>query len=74
MKHARWLRLMNSDTPLTKEEIAEGWHFCYEFDGLLIGPESGEMECCTCEGVDKAKCLEWKAKQPPAPISTIDPF
>ena len=33
---------------LTQEEIAEGWHWCYEFDGLLVGPGMREMESCTC--------------------------
>lgn len=23
------------DANLTKEELEQGWHFCYEFDGLL---------------------------------------
>ncbi len=75
MTDARWKELMESnDLPLTKEEIAEGWHWCNEFDGLLIGPEDGAMECCTCKGVDKTKYLEWKAKQPPVEIPTIPPF
>ena len=33
---------------LTKEEIEAGWHYCHEWDGLLVGPGMEEMECCTC--------------------------
>jgi hypothetical protein len=25
-----------------------GYHFCEEWDGLLIGPFDMEMQCCTC--------------------------
>jgi hypothetical protein len=49
MTDLRWSDLMNDDgLPLTSEEIAEGWHFCYDWDGLLVGPGMKEMECCTC--------------------------
>jgi hypothetical protein len=33
---------------LTKEELEEGWHYCNDWDGLLVGPEDDEMQCCTC--------------------------
>lgn len=36
------------DEPLTEEEIKEGWHFCMEFDGLLVGPGMSEMNDCKC--------------------------
>jgi len=26
-----------------------GWHFCPDWDFMLIGPEWPEMECCTCK-------------------------
>lgn len=39
----------DSDVQLTQEEIYQGWHFCSDFDGLLIGPEMSEYENCTCE-------------------------
>lgn len=50
MSDLRWTELMNDDSlHLTSEEIAEGWHFCWDFDGLLVGPGMDmEMECCTC--------------------------
>lgn len=40
---------MNSDSePLTQPEIEVGWHWCREFDGLLIGPGMSELHCCYC--------------------------
>lgn len=39
MTNQRYSLLMNHDyINLTPEEIAQGWHFCYEFDGLLRQP------------------------------------
>ena len=47
----RWKALMDDRTNsvnLTEAEIAEGWHWCHEFDGLLVGPGMGELEVCRC--------------------------
>lgn len=33
---------------LTKEERAEGWHWCCEYDNLLVGPGMGELRSCYC--------------------------
>jgi hypothetical protein len=38
---------------LSTEEISQGWHYCYHWDGLLIGPGSKEMDSCECR-VSKA--------------------
>jgi hypothetical protein len=49
MTKERWIQLnKNPELQLTEEEIEEGWHFCYNWDGLLVGPEMEEMDCCTC--------------------------
>ena len=49
MNNERWRYLMNNqDEELTPEEKKEGWHFCHEFDGLLVGPGMDEMKVCTC--------------------------
>lgn len=50
MEHERWVRLMESQTlELTPDEIAIGWHFCGDWDGLLVGPDMPmEQDCCTC--------------------------
>lgn len=49
MKKDRWTNLMKDDSlELTEEEIKKGWHFCYDWDGLLVGPGMGEYKTCTC--------------------------
>jgi hypothetical protein len=49
MNEKRYNELMNSETfDLTPDEMAEGYHFCNEFDGLLIDPSMGEWEFCCC--------------------------
>jgi hypothetical protein len=50
MEESRWSELMNNDDlDLTDSETAHGWHFCPEWDGLLIGPGMWEFEhCCPC--------------------------
>jgi hypothetical protein len=47
----RWRELeKNPDAYLTDAELAEGWHFCYDWNGMLIGPGMIEFDdCCTCE-------------------------
>lgn len=38
----------NMDLTLTPEEVAAGWHFCYEWDGMLIHREDMEAKACRC--------------------------
>jgi hypothetical protein len=38
----------NNDAPFTEHEINQGYHACPEWDGLVIGPEDPEFECCEC--------------------------
>lgn len=50
MSNQRWIELMNDPAlGLTEDEIEQGWHFCPEWDSLLIGPGMKELDCCTCE-------------------------
>lgn len=53
MSDSRWNMLMNSGPtpPLTEREIAHGWHFCNDWDLLLVGPGMEEQKCCTCENI-----------------------
>jgi hypothetical protein len=55
MDHKRYCEIESgiTDAKLTSEEIAEGWHFCREWDGLLIGPGMPEMEACLCKYSNK---------------------
>lgn len=41
---------MNNDAAvLTQEEMEAGWHFCPEFDELLVGPGMEEFgTVCQC--------------------------
>jgi len=51
MTDERYQRLMADDSTsenLMQHEIRQGWHFCCEFDGLLIGPGMGETKFCHC--------------------------
>lgn len=49
MSDERYFALCESDTKeLTEEEIAAGWHFCWDFDGALIHPDWEEAESCHC--------------------------
>lgn len=38
----------NFEIELSADEMDEGWHFCHEFDGLLVGPGMGELASCRC--------------------------
>jgi hypothetical protein len=33
---------------LTMDEINEGWHWCNDYDYMLVGPDMPEWENCTC--------------------------
>lgn len=51
MTYERWVFLMDNPTsPFTEEEKALGWHGCYDFDQLIVGPGMFEFEegLCTC--------------------------
>lgn len=51
MTDERYNFLMGDDctgADITAEERAEKWHYCCEFDGLLVGPGMDEMKHCDC--------------------------
>jgi len=53
MTNARFYQLMsNYNESLTPQERDEGWHWCCEWDGLLVGPRTGEWgddpQQCRC--------------------------
>jgi hypothetical protein len=35
---------------LTLKEIDQGWHWCSDWDGLLVGPGMDEMDSCPGHG------------------------
>lgn len=48
----RYLALEQGTAALTPEEIADGWHFCLDWDCMLIHPSHPEFEACACAGGD----------------------
>jgi hypothetical protein len=50
MNEDRFQQLISSpeDGTLSAEEIAEGWHWCFEFDGMLVGPGMWGVAECEC--------------------------
>lgn len=54
MTEQRYNELMdNPELGLTTDEIKEGWHFCNEFDGLVVKGDPKESIC------GKA-CIDWQ--------------
>ncbi len=46
MTNERYHSLGADDSlPLTQAEMDEGWHFCMEFDGLLVKGDPKEPVC-----------------------------
>ena len=49
MDKKRWVELEKSlDSVISIEESEEGWHWCPDWDYLLVGPGMGELESCCC--------------------------
>lgn len=50
MDRARYYALQRDHSmTLSKDEIEQGWHFCPDWDYLLIGPKMPEMIGCLCD-------------------------
>lgn len=47
MTEERYRTLEYGESVLTYEELNEGWHFCPDWDFLLI--QDGQSEPCCCE-------------------------
>jgi len=48
MRTARYKEIEDGGT-LTEEEVKEGWHFCPDWDYMLINSNDAYGESCTCE-------------------------
>lgn len=57
MDDKRFLELDRSGQGLTKEEWDKGYHWCLEWDDMLVGPGSLEALVCSC---NHPKIEEWK--------------
>lgn len=53
MTSFRWQAVMDG-LDLIPSEVADGWHFCETFEGLLVGPGMPEVAYCKC-GEGKAE-------------------
>ena len=51
MDRARYFRLQAGEGELTADEQKE-WHFCLDWDGMLIHKDDEEFKCCMCSGLD----------------------
>ena len=63
MPEERWNYLMqpfdgDDNVTLTAEEVANGWHWCDEWDGLLIHADDREFEHCKCDFMKKFRTPE----------------
>ena len=64
MTEERWNYLMrpfdgDESVMLTAEELANGWHWCDEWDGLLIHVDDDEFLCCCgCSWMEKFRTPE----------------
>ncbi len=48
MTRERYTELMVKGKQVTNEEYQEGWHFCSDWDLLLVGPGMPEEQVCNC--------------------------
>lgn len=49
MNQDRYRELDRFGSSLTEEEVKEGWHYCPDWDAMLIGPSMPEeMKACLC--------------------------
>jgi len=60
MDRERFLELDRSGKGLTDEEYAQGYHWCYEWDEMLVGPGQPEALVCSC---NHPKIEEWKQSE-----------
>lgn len=51
---------------LTQEEFLQGYHFCPDWDFLLVGPEDPEAQACTCRWED-----DWTIKDFPLTLEQL---
>ncbi len=55
-RHAELHRsvIEGTDVRLTDDEMLDGWHWCDDFDGLLVGPDTPEADSCVCNSLCKS--------------------
>jgi hypothetical protein len=48
MDNKRYVELDCVGRDLTQEEMAQGWHYCPEWDYMLTNMNNKEVEQCSC--------------------------
>lgn len=48
MTQERWIALNKSGDVPTLDEVFAGWHYCPDWDFLLVGPGMKELHACCC--------------------------
>jgi len=61
MDRERYIRIQNGAEDLTPEEVEDGWHFCPDWDDMLIHVDDDEFQCCPCSWMDKFRTPERQA-------------
>ena len=72
MHQRRREELERTGGPLEPEERAQGWHFCPEWDEMLIGPGWPEMASCLCGGINRGDLRITLSDPPPFNITFHD--
>jgi len=49
MNNKRYSDISHRKEKLSIQEIADGWHFCFDSDYQLVGPGMEDNEYCTCD-------------------------
>lgn len=68
MTDARWQLVFDGERELNALEIKEGWHFCNDWDGLLVGPEMAEYQHCRCGSLRTPESF----RNPEGPAGNVD--
>lgn len=75
MTAERWQQLMADDSlHLTMKEHLLGWHFCVEYDGLLISPTMGEWHTCQCHRKNTRLAFERRCVAAGFKLAPIEDF
>ena len=61
MDRERYIRIQNGTEDLTPEEVEDGWHFCPDWDDMLIHVDDDKFQCCPCSWMDKFRTPERQA-------------
>lgn len=63
MSQERYQQVMyNYEEKLTEEEMNNGWHFCWEYDGLLVNAHDPEMRETGCHCLDNRPGFKFGCK------------